>query len=184
MKKLLFMIAVILISTASFAQGNINKGNFMVGGQAGFDSKKYSDGDEKLSTITISPNFGYFFMNQFAGGIRLSFLSQKYSEDEDASSQFEVAPFLRYYFLPSTNKTNVFLDGSYGFGSFNEGGESSSYNSFAFMAGPAIFLTPSAALEFGIGYMSQGGDAIDYGEGRLNTFGFKIGFQVHLGGSR
>jgi hypothetical protein len=183
MKKLVFLLAVIIVSTAVFAQGNINKANIMLGGIAGFDSKKYSDGDESLTTITFSPNVGYFFMNQFAGGLRFNFLSEKYSEDDDASSQFELAPFVRYYFLPSSNKTNFFLDGSYGFGSVSEGGESASYNSFSFMGGPSFFLTPSAALEFGIGYTSMGGEEVFGPDIRLNTFAIKVGFQVHLGGS-
>jgi hypothetical protein len=182
MKKLVFFLAVIIISSATFAQGNINKGNIMVGGTLGFDSKKYSDGDESLTTINLSPNVGYFFMNQLAGGLRFNFISAKYSEEDDATSQFEVAPFVRYYFLPSSKKTNFFLDGSYGFGSFSEGGESASYNSFSFMGGPAIFLTPAVALEFGIGYTSMGGEE-SFGDSRLNTFAIKVGFQIHLGGS-
>ena len=183
MKKLVFIFAGILLSSAMFAQGNINKGNIMLGGMAGFESKKASDGDESLSTITFSPNVGYFFMNQFAGGLRVNYTSLKYSEDEDATSQFDLAPFVRYYFLPPAKKTNFFLDASYGFGSVSEGGESASYNTFSFMGGPSIFLTPSAALEFGIGYSSMGGEEVFGDDSRLNTFAIKVGFQIHLGGS-
>jgi hypothetical protein len=74
---------------------------------------------------------------------------------------------------------NVFADASYGFGSMKDG-DSESFNQFAFMAGPAIFLTPNTALEFALQYRSEGGDAYG-GDDRLNNFGINVGFQIHLG---
>jgi hypothetical protein len=183
MKKLVFLFAGIILSSAMFAQGNINKGNVMLGGMAGFESKTSSTEDGSITTINFSPNVGYFFMNQFAGGLRFNLLSVKFSEDEDGSSQFEFGPFVRYYFMSPAKKTNFFLDASYGFGSLSEGGESASYNSFSFVGGPSIFLTPSTALEFGIGYSSMGGEEVFGDDSRLNTFAIKVGFQIHLGGS-
>jgi hypothetical protein len=60
---------------------------------------------------------------------------------------------------------------------------SASFNQFAFMAGPAVFLTPNTALEFALQYRSAGGDAFG-GNDRQNNFGINVGFQVHLGNGK
>jgi hypothetical protein len=179
MKKLFIALAITVISTSAMAQGNINKGNVLMGGQAGFSSSSVKDVDGSTTSIEFSPNIGYFFANQFAGGLRMSFDSMKESDENEAASSFLFAPFIRYYFMPAANKVNLFADASYGFGSIKYG-ESHSINQFSIMAGPSIFLNPSAALEIGLGYSSQGGHMM--GDSRLNTIGLKVGFQIHLGG--
>ena len=175
MRKIL--LAVLLVSVTTIGSAQIYKGQYMVGGNASFTSSKFSDIDGSTTDVTISPNFGYFFINNLAGGLRLSFLSSK-EEDQEAYTEFSGAPFLRYYFLPTAQKVNIFAEASYGFGSAGTD-DKESFNQYAFMAGPAIFLTPNAALEFGLLYSSTGGDA--FGDIRLNTFGLNIGFQIHLG---
>lgn len=176
MKKVLFSFVLLTLSFSAFTQ--INKGQWLVGGSAGFESTKYGDVDEsKYTTFNISPNAGYFFIDNLAGGARVSFSSFK-EKGEDASSSFLFAPFARYYFLPAAQKVNIFADASYGFGSMKDG-ESDGFNQFAIAAGPAVFLSPNTALEFTLQYRSAGGDA--YGDDRLNTFGVNVGFQVHLG---
>lgn len=177
------MFLTVTVSTV-FSQANINKGDWMLGGTAGFNSSKMENVDEsKTTTFNISPDAGYFFINQFAGGVRFQFTSEKV-KGEDATSSVLAAPFLRYYFLPSTKKANVFLDASYGFGSIKynpgTGSVTDGLNQFGFTGGVAVFLTPATALEFGLGYTSVGGDAI--GDNRVNNIGFNIGFQIHLAG--
>jgi hypothetical protein len=176
MKKIVFAISLLTFTATSFSQ--INKGQWLVGGSASLDFTKYgSDDDSKVTTFSLAPDAGYFFINNFAGGARVSFTSLK-PKGEDASTSFLFAPFARYYFLPSSQKINVFADASYGFGSVKDG-ESDGMNQFAFAAGPAVFLSPNTALEFTLQYTSAGGDA--YGDDRLNNFGLNVGFQVHLG---
>ena len=178
MKKI-FMVAVatILIQTG-FAQ--VNKGQWLVGGNAGFSSTKW--GDFKTSTFQFAPDAGYFFINNFAGGLRVSVESTKVKLDggDDATtSSTMIAPFVRYYFLPSAQKVNVFADASYGFGSSKEeGSESQGISGFSINAGPAIFLSPNTALELTLGYNSVKVEDVD---DRKNTFQFGVGFQIHLG---
>jgi hypothetical protein len=177
MKRLFFAASLLLSSHFIFAQ--INQGQWLVGGNASFQSSKYGDVDaSKVTNLTFSPNAGYFFINNLAGGLRLTIESEKFKEADDATSSFLFAPFVRYYFLPAANKVNVFGDASYGFGSMKDG-ESESFNQFTISAGPAIFLSPNAALEFALQYASAGGDAI--GDDRYNSFGVNVGFQIHLG---
>ena len=177
MKRLFIAASLILSSHFIFAQ--VDKGQWLVGGNASFESGKFGDLDaSKYTSFTFSPNAGYFFINNLAGGLRMSLESTKFKSDENASSSFLFAPFVRYYILPSSNKVNVFGDASYGFGSMKDG-DSESFNQFAIAAGPAVFLSPNTALEFTLQYASAGGDAYG-GNDRMNRFGFNVGFQVHL----
>jgi hypothetical protein len=178
MKKVLFAAFLLVSSNAIFAQ--INQGQWLAGGTIGFNSEK--QGDVKATMFNISPDAGYFFINNFAGGLRLDYTSTKVKGADDASSFFSVAPFVRYYFLPAAQKVNVFADAAYGFG---KGGydKKQSLNYYSIMAGPAVFLTPNTALELDLYYRSNGGDYFENAAGdKDNHFGFKIGFQVHLGG--
>lgn len=177
MKTFIFSFALLTFGLTSFSQ--INKGQWLVGGSASFSSSKHgSDDDTKFTSFSVSPDAGYFFINNLAGGARVSFESQK-QKNFDAYHSFLFSPFVRYYFLPSAQKVNLFADASYGFGSMKSAGDSEGFNQFAIAAGPAVFLTPNTALEFTVNYNSAGGDA--YGDDRTNSFGFNVGFQIHLG---
>ncbi|THU34811.1 porin family protein [Niastella caeni] len=179
MKKVLFAAFLLVSSNAIFAQ--VNQGQWLAGGNAGFNSWKR--GDSKSTTIFVNPNVGYFFINNLAGGLRLGLESEKVKGDEDATVQYGVAPFVRYYFLPAAQKVNVFADASYGFDKIKQGDAKASGNHFSIMAGPAVFLSPNTALEFALYYSSYGGDRYENVAGdRSNNFGLSIGFQVHLGG--
>lgn len=181
MKKILF-VALLTVSAAA-VQAQTYKGQVMVGGNASFSSSKYEDADDdsRYTEVQLNPNIGYFFIDNLAGGLRLQLVSAKVKGEDEGESLFSASPFLRYYFLPATQKVNIFADASYGMGSAG-GDEKESFNQFAFSAGPAIFLTPNTALEFGIGYRSLGGDA--FGDNRYNSIGLNVGFQIHLGGKK
>ena len=178
MNKFVFALSLLTLSATSFSQ--INKGQWLIGGSAAFDFSKIVDNDDsKLTSLSLAPNAGYFFINNLAGGARVNFNLAK-EENEDAATSFVFAPFVRYYFLPTAQKVNVFADASYGFGSVKFGDESESMNQFAIAAGPAVFLSPNTALEFTLQYSSAGGDYYG-GDDRMNSFGFNVGFQIHLG---
>lgn len=180
MKKVLFAAFLLVSSNAIFAQ--INKGQWLVGGNISFSQSQYGDvKDSKETVFSIQPNAGYFFIDKLAGGLRLGYSSDKLKTADDATTAFSVAPFARYYFLDAAQKVNIFADASYGFGSAGAK-DKNSFNYYQFMAGPAVFLTPNTALELALSYKSSGGDA--YGDDRMKDFGFNIGFQVHLGGGK
>ena len=180
MKKLL--IAFSMVVSVSTVSAQINKGQWLVGGNAGFTSSK--EGDYKTTTFQFSPNAGYFFINNLAGGLRLSVNSQKekFDDEEETGTTTTIAPFLRYYFLPAAQKVNVFADAGYSFGSvkYDDGNDDQkvNVNGFTVSAGPAIFLTPNTALELTLGYNST---KIEDAEEATGTFLFGVGFQIHLG---
>lgn len=186
MKKVLFAAFLLVSSNAIFAQ--VDQGQWLAGGSAGFNFGK--QGDEKTTYINIAPDAGYFVINQLAVGLRPEFGYTKTKtktgtvSSEASSTAFSLAPFVRYYFMPSGEKVNIFGDASYGFGSVKpKGGKSVSGNYYQIKAGPAVFLTPHTALEFAVYYRSLGGDANENLAGdRDNNFGLSVGFQIHLGG--
>ncbi|HEX6426576.1 MAG TPA: outer membrane beta-barrel protein [Niastella sp.] len=184
MKKVLTAAFLLVSSNAIFAQ--VNQGQWLAGGSVGFNHS--SQGDSKQTDIMVSPDLGYFFINQFAAGLRPEFGYTKTktkvgsTTSTGSATAFSIAPFLRYYFMPSGD-LNVFADASYGFGSSKvKGGTSVSGNYYQIKAGPALFLSPNTALEFALYYRSWGGDAYEVNGDRNNNFGLSIGFQVHLGG--
>jgi len=161
------------------ASAQTRQGDWMIGGNFNFSSNK--QGDAKLTHINVSPDAGYFFMDNVAIGALLSISSDK-PNGGDATTTFEFAPFARGYFLPANNKVNVFGQGSFGVGSAKSGGSTEGFNEFSLMAGPALFLNPHTALEFALFYKSLGGKYYkDVDGNRWNSVGLNIGFQIHLG---
>ena len=172
-----------LVSAAS-AQGNINKGDWMLGGNAGYSHQK--NGDYKSNSFDLSPDAGYFFINNFAAGLRASVSSDKttYNPADIKNTTFALAPFVRYYFLPASQKVNLFADGSFGFGQnkYENGStvNTSNFTNLSIKAGPAIFITPATALEIALGYNSTKIKDVD---DRQNKFEISFGFQIHVPGS-
>lgn len=175
-----FLVACMLLLFAQLGNSQISKGNVLLGGSTSFASNK--QGDFKSTEFSFSPNIGYFFINNFAGGLRMQFDSFK-EEGDDAYNSVNIGPFLRYYFLPiaKDQKVNIFADASYGFGSAGSGDNKMNNNSYSINAGPAIFLNPHTALEITLGYGSLKFEGDD---DRLNTLNINIGFQIHLNSTK
>jgi hypothetical protein len=184
MKKVLFATLLMGSVSAAFSQGNINQGDWMLGGDAGFSSQKH--GDYKTTSFGISPNVGYFFINNLAGGLRLETSSEKtkVGSSESKNTGLSLAPFVRYYFLPASQKVNLFADASFAFGKNKDEVGSSEYETkftqLGIKAGPAIFLTPATALEITLNYNTTKFKDV---EDRQNLLGVNVGFQIHIPGS-
>lgn len=152
------------------------KGSWLLGGSASFNS--FKQGDSKATFLDFSPNAGYFVIDDLAIGLNLSFQSIK-PDGEDAATLFSAGPFVRYYFVNLGEKTKLFGHANFGFGSEDDGFDKAEFTQWGIKAGPAIFLSPSVALEIAVGYGSQKYKDFD---DALNNFGLSVGFQVHLGG--
>lgn len=186
MKKtiLLFFITSIFFNEANC---QITKDNWMVGGNANFAFSNASGGgnDSKTTNLSLAPNIGYFFIDKFAGGVRLSFNRDhiKYGPSNNFSTfrTYSIGPFVRYYFLDVDKQYNILIEGSYQFGNEKiETTNSTSNNStniISFSAGPVIYFNSSVGIEFLLNYSSTG--TIGY-KGRGNSFGISIGLQIHL----
>lgn len=172
------------------SNGQITRDTWMIGGNGNFifsNSNTSSPNTKSTSTnLTLAPNIGYFFIDKFAGGLRLSFNRYhiKYGQANNNFSTFRnygIGPFVRYYFLDIDNPYNILVEGSYQFGDekteTTNSTNNSSTNIISFSAGPVIYFNSSVGIEFLLNYSSTG---VSGNKGRGDSFGIGIGLQIHL----
>ena len=158
MKKIIFFAITMFASLGVFAQ--FNQGRMLVGGSAEFrtiSDKNKSGGTTTTNgtrtSLSVSPSFGYFVIDQLAVGASLDMGLSKWNaktandvDNNTTSIQFQ--PFVRYY-LPA----GIFFQGKFGLGTakttYDENYDDSKYNtsSLALSAGYAIFLSDNVAIE-------------------------------------
>lgn len=177
----LFIITTILYTISASSQ--ITKGNWMVGGSGNFTNYKStfeSNNTEFTQTgtgINISPNLGYFVVDNFAVGTAVGFNFSNPSGANNNSHSYGISPFVRYYFRKSEKIINPFFQTSYGFGNGkNESGESNKSRGYTIKGGSAIFFNSSVALELSLNYNSSKYNS----DSTYNDFTIGIGFQIHL----
>ena len=132
---------------------------------------RYRKDEIKKTTYNISPAIGHFVADKFAIGARADFNNYAFRLTN------AIGPFFRYYFLTKDQKVNLFGDAAYIYswaGTFKSNG----YN---IKAGPAIFISPSVALEFTVGYFHSREVNSNYKTSEMRT---AIGFQIHLGSAK
>lgn len=195
MKQLLLLISLVVISTSSFSQ--LNKNQFLVGGNASFSSSRYGDLDvygSKESAFEISPNAGYFIVDRLAAGAKIGYAfynsAWHYGNAfKHTTNSIVLSPFVRYYALPKKYKINLFGQVNYEYRTTKEKGSTDStpertftttQNGFNFIAGPVFFLNPYIALELTLSYNTYKPND-DY---RTRAFMTGAGFQIHLGGNK
>lgn len=106
MKKILLMAAFAVASLTANAQ-------FYVGGTLGFSNDKTNNGNTKVSSYTVMPEFGTVLNDKFGVGIVFGATSQttKVTGQPDVkATTWTVNPYLRYQAL-EIGKVNVFVDG-------------------------------------------------------------------------
>jgi hypothetical protein len=181
----LFLIAFIIYNNAD---SQITKGNWMVGGSAGFsftNSHRTNTGS-KATNISLAPDIGYFFIDKLAAGARLTYNREhtKYSGifiNFQNFTNYSAGPFVRYYLLPKDQQYNILSEASYQFGSSKTESSDSSPSKgssicFTFSAGPVIYFNTSVGIEFLLTYKSKSDEV----NTRSNSFGLGIGLQIHL----
>ncbi|MBN8651921.1 MAG: outer membrane beta-barrel protein [Cytophagales bacterium] len=165
MKKSIITIITIMFTVTAFAQFT-NKGTVILGGSSNLglnflsNKGKFGDGDfqdgSKLTSFSLSPQAGYFFMNNFAAGLSIDVNSSKNKADnfEATSSFILVGPFARYYM------EKFYFEGTVGLGSaksestFSEGISKDFLTGWSLGAGYAVMLSDAVALEPQINYTS------------------------------
>jgi len=172
MKKIAFIAALSLMTFSTFSQ--TEKKSWMIGGTGSISSTH--EGDIRNSIIDFSPNIGYFFVNNLAGGLNVSI--NKTVDDGNQYVTTLVNPFLRYYFIStSENKIKLFANANASLGKEDEGAGSSSLNGWGTDIGANFFFNKYVSLETSVGYSSTHAkiEAV-----KDNTLGFKMGLQIFL----
>ena len=131
---------LILILFSSSASSQINKGQWMVGGNTSFshsvvkNNNDFVSSNNKTTSFQLMPGAGYFFINQLSAGLRIAIINSDVKQETDSRggpvsvyyllrskiTALSFSPFVRYYFLPSSRKLNVFADVSYAYNNNKE----------------------------------------------------------------
>src|SRR5215475_2524687 len=152
---ILSSLSLILVNTA---MSQINKGQFLVGGNSSFESVS-NDGDDfyvvtyKTTTFSVSPNIGYFVISKLAGGLRLNFnIYNQITPVDYNQTDISLSPFLRYYLLSRKQKFNILIDVGYIHSKTKKKFQAvipiEKHSGYNLSAGPSIFLNQHVALEF------------------------------------
>jgi opacity protein-like surface antigen len=170
-KRFLTMLAIVsFFAVGAFAQ--IQKGNAMVGGSAGFQN-----GDD-ATQVSLSPKVGYFVIDKLAIGASLDVEFAKAGDDK--STSFGLSPFARYYLTDGT-PLKVFGEAGFGIARIKISGFDDTFksNQIGLGIGASYFLNDNVAVDAIFGYNSFQLEDAD----RSNIFGLTIGVQAFFGGS-
>ena len=190
-KNLLFVFAA-LIAFSTTAQ--TSQGNMLAGGNIGVTTTSIDANDIKSTTLSLSPEFGYFISDGLAVGAILSLNSTSISNGTDQTfTTFGIGPFARYYMFTSNEAFAFFAQGSLIFSSTKqETGPTITKSSaviFAIAPGFAYFFNEHWALQLqlaGISFQSTDPNK-DVGNDKQTTFSIgvsslspNLGFRYHF----
>ena len=170
----ILVISILLVAFASNAQ--IDKGNWMMGGSGAIGNfKTTSEENSSTSTsITISPNIGYFFIDKLSIGLAGQFNYVFPKGDSHTISSNSISPFIRYYFLEKEKQINIFSETRYEIMRISQGNFKT--DTFLIKGGVVFFLNSSVGLEVALNYSTQ--KTNQNFENR--AIYLNVGFQIHL----
>ena len=197
MKKIVTVIALALICSGAYAQ--FNQGRYLAGGSVGFSattSKAKTDAATSTylhsTSFNISPDIGYFVIDNLAVGAALNLSSSTSKGDGNDNSKttltnFSLTPFARYYL-----SQGIFFQGQVGFGTGSRKEKENGSNTttttkhgvfdWALSAGYAYFLNDFVAIEPMVGYGSSADKYKDPDIKDISSGLFiNVGLQVYLG---
>lgn len=203
MKKL--VLSLIAVSALAFStQAQTEKGNFMIGGNVGFNSEK-TDGAEKADlSLSLVPSVGYFIDNNLAIGTGIGYQFDKSYNATAINSvktqAFVVSPYARYYAGSEQFKFFGQLSVPMSFGntkvstdSGNNYFKTGNNNSIGVALSPGIAFFPSkkVGIEFSVNGISYNDNTLENRNGEVitgnknfnigaNFFSPKIGVQFYL----
>ena len=119
-----------LVTLFIFAFTSLTQAQLYVGGNLGFNTLSTSSTvgttttkGGSSSSLTLSPEVGYFLSNKLAVGLAVSFISRSFttpitptSSSVDLNTNFMINPYARYFFYKS-GSFSAFAEGSVGYGS-------------------------------------------------------------------
>jgi hypothetical protein len=171
--KILF-IAILLVAVASNAQ--INKGNWMMGGSGAIGNFKTTSGESSSTStsLTISPNIGYFFIDKLSVGLAGQFNYVFPKGDSKTISSNNVSPFIRYYFLEKEKQINIFSEARYEI--IRMSNIDLKADTFLIKAGAVFFVNSSVGIEVALNYSTQKTNR----NFENRAIYLNVGFQIHL----
>ena len=175
MRKIFFMLFVILLGSAVTAKAQLEEGNVIIGGHLA--NMGFGLGEKSSFALGISPKVGYFIEDNIAVGGKVS-LGYQTVEREGNIFDYAINAFGRYYLQPGEKGVQTPLNhgrffAEVGAGIAGTNGASLGFN-LNFGPGYAYFITPNVSLEALLKYNGT------FGARSSNGLGFNLGFQIHL----
>lgn len=192
MKKNVFLLLVLFASLLpAFAQ--TDEGSWLVGGSAGLDYTVQSG--SRAFNASLSPQGGYFVVDNFAVGVRLPLGLQSTFNETTSSlgSDIEnrtltyragIGPFVRYYFGKSAIRPFVNAGADYQYSrtrekvNFSDEPYISNENSYSLFggAGMAYFISQFVGLETQLTYTYFRSDQLN----KYSRLGLNVGLQIYI----
>ncbi|MGH2643507.1 MAG: hypothetical protein ACRDE2_06135 [Chitinophagaceae bacterium] len=175
-KRIIILLSGIFLVVS--AKGQITKGTWMTGGNAGIviNNAYYPMATTNLTTVSIAPDIGYFVIEKLTLGINASYeliTGKNNNVSQTTQHSYTFGPFARYYFLPVDHIVNLFAGGYYKHYILEPG--NSITNTYSFFAGPTAFFNSSVAIE-----MTAGFSSLITKNSITNSFVINAGFQIYL----
>jgi len=171
MKNRLLSMAIIVTVMSSMAKAQLQKGNWMVGGN--IIASNFGLNTDEGYNFTLQPKGAYFIADNFALGGQLSF-GFNGAKEAKTTYIYNVGPLARYFFNDEKEHLlkhgRFFLEVNFGIGGITQTQE-------GFGPGYAYFISPNIALEALVKY---NGDFGFGNRGTSSTIGFNVGFQIYL----
>ncbi len=161
-----FAIACLFTLSPLISAQTVDATTWMLGGSAGFSSTKIKDVKGSTTNLDISPNLGFFIIDDLAVGLGIGFTST--SSGGNSNSSFGLGPFARYYLTDP-----IFVQAG-----VNLGLEDNSATTFGITLGYSWFIDEVLAIEPALFFTS-----VNY-EGRAldaTILGLSIGIQAFPG---
>jgi hypothetical protein len=184
MKKLLFAAAMLVFGATANAQ--LQKGNFMVGGELAAANFGLDSGS--AYSLQITPQAAFFVQDNWAVGpyVKLGFAGA----NSQTTFDYGVGALSRYYFSPGEQGLDnllkhgrFFLEGNAGIGGRNisDGGGSANGLDLGFGPGYTYFVTKNIGLDASVKFNGN----LGFGSaGNTTDLGFRLGLNIFLPASK
>ncbi len=173
MKRVIFVVFLLVFSSVYFAQSPVSKGVYTIGGNISFSSVNNEENNNTKTFFTFAPRVGYFFINNFYSAINVRY--NYWSDNDESQSSYGIGPAVRY-FLDASSNIKPFL--GFGFDYYIYDGANLTQTTISFETGVDFFITRYFAIEGNINYSitNQKTDSDLYSnESKRNIFSILFG---------
>ena len=95
MKKIIILVSLFFLNLLVSAQSPITKGVYTVSGSIFFSNQSYEGSSVNNNTFSLTPQFGYFFIDNFYTALTLNYLHS--SSNGLINNYYGIGPTVRYY---------------------------------------------------------------------------------------
>ncbi len=137
MKKSQLILTCLLLMISQLGIAQLEKGNLIIGGTAGFNIDIVED-DDNLFTLMLNPTIATFIDDNIAVGGNLAFTYQK--NGDASASVLGLLPLVRYYFPGTSESSAFFIEAKAGLArvGFKSDNFDDSETAFQFGIGPGV----------------------------------------------